>query len=350
MRLTQCLRMSAFRALVTKAKKTPATIETLQISDLPVKSLVKQSPGICDTIVNVKYSNLNYKDALVALGAYPGLRPPMIPGIDLVGSIEQTSSDTFTVGQDVLINGFGIGTDHFGGFSEKASVCSDWLMPLPSGLTHLDAAKIGTAGYTAMLCVDAIKQGGVLPDDGEILVTGASGGVGSIAVILLNELGYKVTAVTGKSDKNVQEMLKNLGASNIVSRSNFEGDPKPLSKEIYAGAVDTIGGVALTNVLTMIKHSGVVAACGLAGGMELKGATVAPFILRGVTLRGIDSVFQNMETRKKVYENYAPVLINSKKLEIITEGEEQIIPLEKVNEIAEKMLKGLVKGRYVVKI
>jgi len=350
MRLTHCLKMSTFRALITKAKKTPATLETLETSDLPVKSLVKQSPGECDTIVNVKFSNLNYKDALVVLGTYPGLKPPMIPGIDLVGSIEQTSSDLFKVGQDVLINGFGIGTDHFGGFSEKASVRHEWIMPLPEGLTYLDAAKIGTAGYTAMLCVDAITQGGISPEDGEILVTGASGGVGSIAVILLSELGYKVTAVTGKSDTKVQEMLTNLGASNIVARSMFEGDPKPLAKEIYAGAVDTVGGVALTNVLTMMKHSGIVAACGLAGGMELKGATVAPFILRGVTLRGVDSVFQKMETRKRVYETYGPILVKSEKLELITEGEEQIIPLEKVTEAAKKMLAGQIKGRYVVKI
>lgn len=351
MKATQILKMSSnFRALITKAKKAPATLESLSTGELPSESTVKQSPGNCDTLVNVKFSNLNYKDALVVMGTYPGLKPPMIPGIDLVGTIEQTSCENLTVGQDVLLNGFGIGTDHFGGFAEKASVRHEWLMPLPKSLSHLDAAKIGTAGYTAMLCVDAIKKAGIEPNQGEILVTGASGGVGSISVAILSELGYQVTAVTGKPDPDVQDMLEKLGATSIIPRSTFEGDPKPLAKEIYAGAVDTIGGVVLTNVLSMIKHSGLVAACGLAGGMDLKGATVAPFILRGVTLRGVESVFLNMATRKRVYETYAPILKESNKLELVTHGEDQIIGLESVPEAAKKMLAGQVKGRYVIKI
>ena len=252
MRLTKVLNMSNFKALITKAKKTPATIESLSISELPQQSTVKQSPGNCDTIVNVKYSNLNYKDALVVLGTYPGLKPPMVPGIDLVGTIESSESENFKAGDSVLINGFGIGTDHFGGYAEKASVRNEWIMPLPSGLDPLDAARIGTAGYTAMLCVDALKKGGVDPEAGEVLVTGASGGVGTVAVAILSEMGYKVTAVTGKTDSDVTELLTNLGATSIVARSNFEGDPKALAKETYVGAVDTVGGNVLTNIITMV--------------------------------------------------------------------------------------------------
>ena len=255
MRLTKILNMSNFKALITKAKKTPASIESLSIAELPKESTVKQSPGKCDTIVNVKYSNLNYKDALVVLGTYPGLKPPMVPGIDLVGTIESSESGKFQAGDSVLINGFGVGTDHFGGFAEKASVRHEWLMPLPSGLDPLDAARIGTAGYTAMLCVDALKKGGVDPNAGEVLVTGASGGVGTVALALLSELGYKVAAVTGKADPDVAELLTKLGASSIVARSNFEADAKPLAKETYVGAVDTVGGNVLTNIITMVSYT-----------------------------------------------------------------------------------------------
>merc|ERR1712141_683778 len=328
--------MANIKALVTRTKKIPATVESISVEELPKE-------------IKVKYSTLNYKDALVVMGVYPGLKPPMISGIDLVGTVESTTSNAFKEGDEVVINGFGTGTDHFGGFAEKASVRNEWLMPLPKSLSALDAAKIGTAGYTAMLCVDALRNDGITPDHGEIVVSGATGGVGSIATVLLSELGYKVAAITGKPEAG-GPLLTELGASSIVPRSQFENNPKPLAKEIFAGAVDTVGGVILTNIITMIKHSGTVAACGLAGGMDLKGCTVAPFILRGVSLRGIDSCFISIDRRKKVYETYAPLLINSKKLEIITQGEEQIIGLDQVPEISKKMLDGQIKGRYVVEL
>ena len=346
---------TGFRALVTKAKKTLASVEQLARSDLPTHSTVKQSSGKdCSLTVQVTYSNLNYKDALVVTGKYPGLKPPMIAGIDLVGTvIEDTSAAAgtakFKVGDTVLVNGFGMGTDHYGGFAQEARIPSDWAIALPEGLTELDAARIGTAGYTSMLCVDALVKNGVKPDDGSVVVSGATGGVGSIALVLLNQLGYETIAVSGKSGHpETTEYLTKLGASSIVPRSELEGEPKPLNREQYAGCVDTVGGVVLSNLLSMMNYGGAVAACGLAGGMALS-TTVAPFILRGVSLVGIDSVFADHSVRDHVYSTYGPLLVKSNLLGTICD-ESHILSLEQVPEVADQLLQGKIRGRYVIKL
>lgn len=355
MRLTTVTRMpQTFRALVTRGKKSLATVETLSTADLPKVSTIKQMPGNCDTIVQVEFSTINYKDAMVVTGNFPGLKYPMVGGIDMIGTVAETSS-TLKVGETVILNSFGTGTDHFGGYSEIASVRSDWLLPLENagpGLKAMDAARIGTAGLTAMLMVNALTEvggldGPVKPNDGPVVVTGATGGVGSVAVSILSALGYEVAAVTGKADKEV-DYLKTLGAANVLSRSEFEGEAKLLEKETYAGCIDTVGGPVLANILTKIKHSGSVSACGMAGGMGIPGATVAPFILRGVSLLGVDCVFQNMSVRKRVYKKYVPILLENNILDVI--ASDQVVSLPEVPALGEKMLKGKTKGRYVVKI
>lgn len=338
---------NTFRALVTRGKKTPATVETLTRGELPTKSTVKQSPGDCEVLVKVNYSNLNYKDALVVTGSYPGLKPPMVGGIDLVGAVLDSKSDKFKVGDQVLVNGFGIGTDHFGGFAEEAMIRADWALSLPEGLTEVEAAKIGTAGYTSMLCVEALVRNGVKPGDGPVLVTGSTGGVGSIAVVILKQLGYEVVAVSGKADAEAG-WLQELGAGKVVPRADFEGEPRPLNKELYAGCVDTVGGVVLANAISMIKYGGTVSACGLAGGMGLA-TTVAPFILRGVTLAGVDSVFAGRDVRMEAYNKYGPVLAKSNMLDTVC-GASQTIDLESLPDVGKKMLKGQIRGRYVVKL
>jgi acrylyl-CoA reductase (NADPH) len=250
MHLTRPL-SSAIRALVTSAKKTPAAIEFLARDKLPKDSTVKASPGPCDTIVEVQYSNINYKDALVVTGTYPGLKPPKTGGIDLVGTVKETTSPAYQVGQKILINGWGIGHDHDGGYAQEASVKSDWLLQLPESISALDAAKIGTAGYTAMLCIMALEEGGLTPTSGPVAVTGATGGVGSVAVAILGTLGYEVHAITGKQES--EGYLKALGASSILLRSDFSSDPVPLGKEKFAGVVDAVGGNVVANLAGQVK-------------------------------------------------------------------------------------------------
>lgn len=337
-----------FRALVTTAKKVPATVQSLSDSALPATSGVKAAPGDCDTLIKVDYSTLNFKDAMVVTGGYPGLKMPMVGGIDLSGQVITTSNPNLKEGQKVLINGFGMGTDHFGGFAEKASVVGDWCLPLSEAcdVSPIDAARIGTAGYTAMLCVDALTEK-VKADAGPVVVTGATGGVGSVAVSLLTKLGYHVVAATGKVAEQ-SDYLKRLGAKDIIDRSTLCGDPKPLGRTNYACAVDTVGGNMLANVLSELKYGGTAAACGMAGNMALP-ASVAPFILRGVSLLGIDSVFQPMQNRKRVYQKYTPMLVGAgQTLEMISG--DQVIDLDQLPETAALMLKGQHKGRYVVKL
>jgi len=335
---------NSFQALVTRGKKTPATVETLTRADLPLESTSKAAPGTCDMLVQVEYSTLNYKDALVATGTYPGLKPPMVGGIDLVGKVVETGSDTLAVGDTVVVNGWGIGTDHYGGYAGEARVRSDWALKLPEGLTGKDAAKIGTAGYTAMLCVQAMEHSGVTPASGPVLVTGATGGVGGVATLLLSQLGYHVVALSGP-EGDEDDYLKSLGAAEIVDRALFNGEARPLGKETYGGAIDSCGGNVLTNVLPLVKHSGCVAACGLAAGMPLN-TTVAPFILRGVTLAGVDSVFLPMQKRIQAYTKFAP-LLTADKLALVS-GEERTVGLAEIPELGAKMLKGNIRGRYVV--
>ena len=272
------------------------------------------------------------------------MKPPMIGGIDLVGKVLETGSSSHAVGDTVVVNGWGIGTDHYGGYAGEARVRSDWAIKLPQGMTGKDAAKIGTAGYTAMLCAQAIQHSGVTPASGPVLVTGATGGVGSVAILLLAQLGYHVVAVSGKAEVEAG-YLKSLGAADVIARELFEGEPKPLGRETYGGCIDSCGGKVLANILPQVKHSGAVAACGLAAGMGLS-TSVAPFILRGVTLAGVESVFLPMEKRVAAYGKFGP-LLTSDKLGLVS-GEERTVGLAQLPDLGRQMLAGNIRGRYVV--
>lgn len=336
------------RALVTRAKKTPAKVEMLAVTDLPKESAIKRTLGKCDVLVEVDYSTLNYKDALVASGNYAGLKLPMVGGIDLAGTVKHSDSPRFAAGDKVFGYGWGMGTDHFGSYAEMASVRSQWLSKLePAMRGTFDAASIGTAGYTAMLCIDALIRNGLEKGSGPVLVTGATGGVGSIATAILSHMGQEVVALSGKADDaESKAFLTKIGAAEVRARSDLEADPKPLAAEVYAGCVDTVGGKVLANAVTMAKYGSTVAACGLAGGMGL-GTTVAPFILRGVQLAGIESVFCEEDKRSAVLSKYTPILMDSGKMELVC-GADRVLSLEEVPEAAAKMLKGNIRGRYAV--
>ncbi len=296
-----------------------------------------------DVTVNVSHSTINYKDALAITGKGPVVRKfPMVPGIDLVGTVEQSDSDKFNVGDAVLLNGFGVGETHCGGLAQKARLKSEWLIPLPKSFSPRQAMAIGTAGYTAMLCVIALEKNGVTPEKGDILVTGANGGVGSFSIAILAKLGYKVIASTGRVDQ--AEYLTKLGASEIIDRNTLSEPGRPLGKERWAGAIDSAGSHTLANVCAGIKYGGVVAACGLAQGMDLP-ASVAPFILRGVTLAGIDSVMRPLEDRLEAWQRLADILNPDVFEDISTD-----ISLNEVVETAEGLLAGKVRGRVVVDI
>jgi acrylyl-CoA reductase (NADPH) len=253
-----------------------------------------------DVTVQVSHSTLNYKDGLAITGRGPVVRKfPMVPGIDLVGTVEASSHPDCKVGDKVVLNGWGVGENHWGGLAQKARLKGEWLVPLPEAFSPQQAMAIGTAGYTAMLCVMALERHGVTPEKGEILVTGAAGGVGSVAVAILSKLGYTVVGVTGRPEE--REFLMGLGASDIMERSAFSAPGKPLGRERWAGAVDVVGSHTLANVCATTRYGGVVTACGLAGGMDLP-ASVAPFILRGVTLAGVDSVMAPRELRLQAWQ------------------------------------------------
>ncbi|ALO42717.1 acrylyl-CoA reductase (NADPH) [Pseudoalteromonas phenolica] len=294
-----------------------------------------------DVTVRVSHSTLNYKDALAITGKAPVVRTfPMIPGIDLVGEVEQSDSDKFKIGDKVLLNGFGVGEAHCGGLAEKARLKSEWLIPLPESLSAKQAMAIGTAGYTAMLCVLALEKQGITPEKGDILVTGANGGVGSFAIAILAKLGYKVVASTGRMDES--DYLTKLGASDVIDRNTLSEPGRPLGKERWAAAIDSVGGHTLANVCAGIKYGGVVAACGLAQSMEFP-ATVAPFILRGVTLAGIDSVMRPLEDRIEAWSRLGDI-IEPDMFEAVAAD----IGLNEVVETASKLLEGKVRGRVVV--
>jgi acrylyl-CoA reductase (NADPH) len=296
-----------------------------------------------DVTVRVAHSTLNYKDALAITGRSPVVRQfPMVPGIDLAGTVEHSEHPDWQVGDQVVLNGWGVGETHWGGLAERARLKGDWLVPLPPAFTTAQAMAIGTAGYTAMLCVLALERHGVTPDRGEIVVTGAAGGVGSVAVALLAKLGYQVVAVTGRAHE--ADYLKQLGAHEVLDRSVFANPGKPLAKERWAGAVDTVGSHTLANVCASARYRGVVTACGLAGGMDFP-ASVAPFILRGVTLAGIDSVMCPKADRLVAWQRLATDL-DLGKLGLMT----QEIGLSEVVATAAKLLDGQVRGRVVVKL
>ncbi|MCS3744190.1 MDR family oxidoreductase [Rhizobium sp. BK661] len=296
-----------------------------------------------DVLVDVAWSTLNYKDALAITGASPVVRSfPMVPGIDFAGVVAENSHSDFKPGDRVVLNGWGVGERHWGGLAVRARVRGDWLVPLPEGVSLRNAMAIGTAGYTAMLCVMALERNGVLPDSGEVVVTGAAGGVGSIATMLLASRGNSVAAVTGRMTE--ADYLTGLGATSIIDRAEFTQVGRPLAKERWAGAIDVAGGVVLANVLASMRYRGVVAACGLAGGMELP-TTVAPFILRAVTLVGIDSVLCPKPQRLAAWQRLAQELDMAKLDGMTTE-----VHLSDIVSMAPKFLDGQVRGRILVPI
>ena len=326
---------SRFKAILLKKDGDKQTAEDVELSTDDLM------PG--DVTVAVSHSTVNYKDGLALTGRSPVVRKfPMIPGIDLAGTVETSDNPNFKAGDKVVLNGFGLSEAHYGGYAQRARVKGDWLVPLPGAFTPAQAMAIGTAGYTAMLCVLALEDAGVTPTKGAIVVTGASGGVGSVAVAVLAKLGYKVIASTGRPEE--EGYLKGLGASEIIPRAELSGEPRMLGKERWAGAVDSVGSKTLANVISQTSYGGAVAACGLAQGMDLP-ASVAPFILRGVSLLGVDSVMCKMERRKEAWKRLASDL-DPKKLGAMAVE----MPLGKVIEAAPDILAGKVRGRIVVKI
>ena len=296
-----------------------------------------------DVSIKVAYSTLNYKDGLAITGKGPVVRSfPMVPGIDLAGTVEESTHPAFAVGDAVVLNGWGVGETHWGGLAQKARLRGDWLVPLPAAFSARQAMAIGTAGYTAMLCVMALEQHGVRPGDGEVLVTGANGGVGSVAVAVLARLGYRVVAATGRPQE--ADYLKALGAAEIIERSTLNAPGKPLARERWAGAVDTVGSHTLANVCASMRYRGTVAACGLAQGMDFP-ATVAPFILRGVTLAGVDSVMAPYALRMEAWQRLARDL-DPAVLEMMVEE----IALGEVIDTAARLMAGKVRGRVVVDV
>jgi acrylyl-CoA reductase (NADPH) len=296
-----------------------------------------------DVTVRVEYSTINYKDGLAITGQAPVVRRfPMIAGVDFAGTVTQSSHPAWKAGDAVICNGWGMGETHLGAYAQLARVRGDWLVALPAGMSAREAMAIGTAGYTAMLSVMALEQAGVTPDKGPVVVTGAAGGVGSVAVALLAKLGYAVTASTGRMQE--ADYLKGLGASEVIDRGELSGPAKPLAKERFAGGIDSVGSITLANVLSLTRYGGSVAACGLAGGMNLP-TSVAPFILRGVSLLGIDSVMCPLPKRKAAWNRLAADL-DRRKLAAMTSE----IPLDAVIATAPKILGGGIRGRIVVNI
>jgi acrylyl-CoA reductase (NADPH) len=296
-----------------------------------------------DVTVRVEWSTLNYKDGLAVTGKAPVVRRfPMIAGIDFAGTIEQSSHPHWKAGDKVICTGWGMGETHLGAYAEKARVKGDWLVALPDGLSAREAMAIGTAGFTAMLAVMALEKQGLSPASGPMVVTGAAGGVGSVATAVLSKLGYHVIASTGRLSET--DYLKSLGAAEVIERNELSGPAKPLAKERWAGGVDSVGSTTLANLLSMTKYGGAIAACGLAAGMDLP-SSVAPFILRGVCLLGIDSVMCPLAPRKAAWDRLARDLDRGKLSEITHE-----ISLDQVFGVAAQILSGQVRGRIVVKI
>ena len=333
--------MTNFQALVVRettegdpSSATPS-IETLTDDDLPTYDDAET------VVVDIDHSSLNYKDGMALTGKGRILRSfPMVPGIDFSGTVVSSESDRFSEGDGVVLNGWGVGERFWGGYSQRQRVKADWLVARPDSITSEQAMGIGTAGYTAMLCVLGLEDGGVAPGDGPIVVTGAAGGVGSTAIAILAHLGHEVTAVTGRPEEH--DYLRSLGATAFLSREEMSAEPKPLESETWAGAVDTVGSTMLAKILAQTKHSGVVTACGLAGGTDLP-TTVMPFILRNVRLQGIDSVMAPIEKREQAWERLATDLPTDR-LDEMTE----IVAMSDLVEKGPQILAGQVRGRVVV--
>jgi acrylyl-CoA reductase (NADPH) len=327
--------MQRFKALVAdKGEKAP---------ELAWKELGEADLMDGDVTVRVSHSTVNYKDALAITGRAPIIRRwPMIPGIDLAGAVTASSHPEFKPGDEVILNGWGVGETHLGGYAQLARVRGDWLIKKPAALTPAQTMAIGTAGYTAMLAVLALEKHDVTPASGPVLVTGAAGGVGSVAVSLLSNLGYQVIASTGRPEE--ESYLESLGASEVINRSELSGAARPLAKERWAGAIDSVGSTTLANAISAAKYGGCVAACGLAQGMDLPGS-VAPFILRGVTLAGIDSVMAPLQKRSEAWARLAADLDRTK-LDALTVTR----PLEDVLDLAPDILAGKIRGRVVLDV
>ena len=324
-----------FRAIVLEKTDsgTGASLRELEETALPEGAVT----------VQVDYSTLNYKDGLAITGAGPVVRSfPMVPGVDFAGRVRDSADARFKSGDAVVLNGWGVGEVHWGGLAQLARVSADWLMPLPNGIDAAQAMAIGTAGYTAMLSVQALERLGVRPEQGEILVTGANGGVGSIAIMILAQRGYQVVASTGRMSE--RERLLGLGAHEVIDRALLAKPGKPLVKERWAGAVDSVGSHTLANVCAAMRQGGVVTACGLAQGMDFP-ATVAPFILRGVTLAGINSVYMPMPARLAAWEALADPALLGQLVDNTVE-----IPLNAAIEAAHDLLAGRIAGRLRVDV
>lgn len=320
--------------LITKDKEYKAQLTEVEQSQLPEG----------DVLVKIEYSTINYKDALAITGKSPVVRYfPMVPGIDLAGEVLESSNPDFTSGDKVLLNGYGVGEAHWGGLAQQARLKGDWLIKLPEAFTPFDSMAIGTAGYTAMLCVMALENHGLTPKSGDILVTGAAGGVGSVAIALLAKLGFNVTASTGRVEAQ-GDYLKSLGASSLIDRSELSEPGRPLQKERWAGAIDVAGSHTLANICASTKYGGVVAACGLAQGFDFP-SSIMPFILRGVTLRGIDSVNAPKALRLEAWSRLARDLDMQKLQSMIQE-----INLVDAIPAATDLLEGKIKGRIVVNV
>ena len=327
--------MQRFKALVaSKGDKEP---------DIAWKELSDGDLMDGDVLVRISHSTINYKDGLALTGKAPVIRRwPMIPGIDFAGTVIASTNDAFKAGDAVILNGWGCGETHLGAYAQVARVKGEWLVPKPAQFTAAETMAIGTAGYTAMLCVLALERNGATPAKGPIVVTGAAGGVGSVAIALLAKLGFQVIASTGRAGE--RDYLKSLGASDIIDRAELSGPAKPLGKERWAGGVDAVGSHTLANVLSMTKYGGAVAACGLAQGMDLT-TSVAPFILRGVTLAGVDSVMAPKEIRIEAWNRLARDL-DKAKLAAMTVTR----PVADVIALAPDILAGKVRGRVVLEI
>ena len=325
-----------FNALIIDKndKKVSASIQQISLADLPDE----------EVLVDIAYSTVNYKDGLATTGTLPICRKfPMVGGIDLAGTVVESKNPGFKAGDRVLVNGFGLSERYWGGYAQKQKLKAEWLVRAPEAFSLEEAMAIGTAGYTAMLCVLALQDWGVKPDDGPIVVTGAAGGVGTVAIMLLAKLGYEVTASTGRVDE-ARPLLEALGAKHIIARDQLAHDPGPLEAETWAGAVDTVGDNTLASVLAQTRYEGMVTACGLAGSTNLP-ASVMPFILRGVTLRGIDSVMAPLERRQRAWDSLAE-LVNLDLLRQIYSVE----PLSNVPALTEDILAGKIKGRVVIDV
>ena len=324
-----------FKALMIEKEDDTQTVNMVEIED---NDLMEGN-----VLVKITHSTLNYKDGLAITGASPVVRSfPMIPGIDFSGIVLSSEDKKFSEGDRVVLNGYGLSESHFGGYSEKARVKSEHLLKLPENISNKQAMAIGTAGYTAMLCVLAIEDHGIKPDDGVILVSGASGGVGSVAISLLSDLGYDVEASTGRLEETVY--LNNLGAKTVIDRSELSEPSRPLGKERWAGAIDSVGSTTLANILAQLSYGGAVSACGLAQGMDLP-STVMPFILRGVSLLGVDSVMAPMQIRERAWSRLSKD-IDFEKLEAMIID----TSLDKIEKLAQDILEGQVRGRVVVNI